>query len=157
MAVTEQTIGLSIQTTPSMAAKILALVSEGAKAAPVVTAEKRETKVAAPKETKKAKPPVDEDEDDLEDLDDEDEVEDDEDEDEAEEVKPKAKGKTTKEAAATFEDVSKAFKAFTQGFDDIKKARSARAKVLSKFGVKQPSELEEDQYADVIKALKVKK
>lgn len=141
-------IGLSIQTTPAMAAKILAVLKDEAKAAPVVaTAEKRETKVAAPKETKKAKP-VDEDEDDLEGLDDE-ESDDDED---VEEAKPKAKTKT-KTAAATFEDVSKAFKAFTQSFDDIKKARSARAKVLAKFGVEQHSELEEDQYADVIKAL----
>lgn len=139
--------------TPLEANAILAMLQPKAATA---TAEKRETKVAAPKETKKAKPPVDEDEDDIEDLDDEDEdeVEDDEDE----EVKPKAtKGKTTKEAKVTFEDVSKAFKAFTQSFDDIKKARTARSKVLAKFGVEQPSELEEDQYADVIKALKVKK
>lgn len=139
--------------TPSEANAVLAMLQPKAT---TPTAEKRETKEAKPKETKKAKPSVDEDEDDIEDLDDEDDVDADEDED-VEEVKPKAKTKTTKEAAVTFEDVSKAFKAFTQSFDDIKKARTARSKVLAKFGVEQPSELEEDQYADVIKALKVKK
>lgn len=145
----ENPISLTLSNLTAKQATALLAVYSGGKEE-TATAQTRENKAGkGPKGKKAATTTVDDDDEEVVE-DDEDETTDD-DEDTLE-----AASDDDEDGGPTYEDVVKAFKRWSRSIDDVKVMRKERMAILKKFKVESPTDLEEKDYAAVIKLLKTK-